>query len=296
MDTDGPDANKQALGFIYLWRSLADNPIWQNPELLKVWLWCLFRASWRTRWASIKTGRGTTEVLVERGQFVCGRKAAARELGMKPSSFRNRLVRLQKSGNVDIKGDSHYSLITVCHYERYQNSTPSQGQDEGQAKDRQRTGKGQAKDTKNKENTLSPSDKGKNNPPQPPRKRGASRHKAEKDDAPKPGRHRDPHADAFAAAFLEQFGETYEWSKADFVQLTKWRKTHSAVTPAEFAALAQTCWGRGEYTPQASLTIKGLCAGWQKLTTQRSLWEAGKAAAREDPDAGRAALYPDGPK
>ena len=137
-------------GYVKLWRSTKDSQVFQDPNLLKVWVWCLMRATYKTRWTSIQTGRGTVEVKLDPGQFIFGRKTAAKDLKMKLSSVRNRIKKLKNMQNVDIQVDTHYSIVTVCNWETYQADKNGSGQQSGQPEDRQRTGKGQAKDTNKK--------------------------------------------------------------------------------------------------------------------------------------------------
>jgi len=92
-----------------------------------------------------------------------------------------------------------------------------------------------------------------------PKKRPASAKRAA------PSR-RDPHADAFKAAFDETFPDPYNCIQGDFVQLAAWRKNHPDITPERFVEVAKAHWARGKYIPGASLTIRGMCADWPKLT------------------------------
>ncbi|MFH1049498.1 MAG: hypothetical protein V1779_01050 [bacterium] len=118
-------------GWIMLHRSLLDSQAFSNPELLKVWLWCLLKASHRQRWASMKAGTGFTEVEIKQGQFISGRKTASDELAMTESSVNNRMKKLVDMGNISIKANNHYSIITICNWEKYQNiSFLSEQQDE----------------------------------------------------------------------------------------------------------------------------------------------------------------------
>ena len=126
-------------GYVFLHRKLIDSRVFQNAELLKVFIWCLLKANHEERWVSITTGRGTTEVLVKPGQFIFGRSTAAKDLGMPPSSVRNRIRTLQQMEILATKTDTHYSIITIINWNAYQAA--------GIKKDRQRTGKGQPKDT-----------------------------------------------------------------------------------------------------------------------------------------------------
>jgi len=73
------------------------------------------------------------------------------------------------------------------------------------------------------------------------------------------------HAAAFKAAYDEVFDEPYERRQADYIQLARWQKTHTDVTPGQFAAFAKEQWNRGKFTPKASLTIRGLCANWGQM-------------------------------
>jgi len=130
-------------GYVRVYRKTIDSQVFQNEGLLKVWLWCLLRANHKEQWVSITTGRGTTEVHLLPGQFIFGRKTAAKELKMKPSTVRNRIQKLKNMRNLDIQTDTHYSIIIVLNWDTYQ--VPNKKED--RQEDNQRTGKGQPKDT-----------------------------------------------------------------------------------------------------------------------------------------------------
>ena len=101
----------------------------------------------------IVTGKGSTVVEIDRGQFIFGRHKASAELKLPGSTIRNVMEKLKKLGNLDMQKDTHFSIVSICNYSQYQNLENYKGQAKGQAKDRQRTGKGQAKDTnKNEKN------------------------------------------------------------------------------------------------------------------------------------------------
>ena len=129
-------------GFVLLYRKTIDSRVFQNANLYKVWSWCLCKASHKEQWVPMQTGRGITEVHIYPGQFIFGRKVAAKELLMKPSSVRNRMEKLKNMRNVDIQPDRHYSVITILNWDIYQNPKKQNGQASGQAKDNQRTTKG----------------------------------------------------------------------------------------------------------------------------------------------------------
>lgn len=130
-------------GFIKLWRKSQDSQVFQNAELWKVWTWCLMRANHKQNWVTIKTGRGETEVRVDPGQFIFGRKAAAKELKMPESSIWKRMKKLKNIENVNIKSDSKYSIVSIVNWEAY-NSDEQKGDSKG---DKQVTSKEQARNT-----------------------------------------------------------------------------------------------------------------------------------------------------
>ena len=137
--------------WIRLHRRIMDSQVWENDGLLKLWLYCLLKATWKPRWVSTKNG---SEVWLEAGQFLFGRASAAKFLKMKPSSVRNRLEKLRSMGNVDIKSNSKGTIVSVCHWETYQSWDEDEGTGErtaeGQREDSGRTAGGQREDTNNK--------------------------------------------------------------------------------------------------------------------------------------------------
>ena len=87
----------------------------------------------------MKVGRAVVEVEINPGEFVFGRKSAAKELEMPESSVRNRMQKLKNIQNVDIKEDSHYSIISIINWIPYQTLQAERGQQRGQPEDSRRT-------------------------------------------------------------------------------------------------------------------------------------------------------------
>lgn len=135
-------------GYIALHRKLLDSEVFASPELLHLFIYCLLKANHKERFVPVNNGRSTTPIKVGRGQFITGRKAMAEALGIPPSTARNRLAKLQALEILTQKKDRHYTLVTICNYDTYQDEK-NEG---GQAKDKLRTNKGQAKDTNNNDN------------------------------------------------------------------------------------------------------------------------------------------------
>jgi len=143
-------------GWVPLFRKSMDSQVFQNPGLWKVWTWCLMKASHTEQWVPMKTGRGKTEVHLMPGQFIFGRKTAAKELRMKPSTVRNRMQKLKNMQNLDTLEDSQkdrqYSIVTLTNWEFYR-ELQKKGTAKGTGK---RTIKGQAKDTYKKNKKKKP--------------------------------------------------------------------------------------------------------------------------------------------
>jgi hypothetical protein len=134
-------------GCILLSRSLLNSAVFQNEKWLKVWVWCLAKANHKKQMVPITTGKGQTVVEIDRGQFIFGRHKASESLKMNPSTVRNIMDKLEKLQNIAMQKDTHYTIVTICNYEDYQNLENYKGQAKGQPKDNQRTTKGQPKDT-----------------------------------------------------------------------------------------------------------------------------------------------------
>lgn len=131
-------------GWIKLWRKLLDSQVFQNRGLLQIAIWALLKANHEEAWVPVKTGRGETVVHLKPGQFIFGRRTAARELKMPPSSFRNRLLLLRNAQFMDTQQDSHYSIGNIINWQLYQ---PEEKKEDRQ-EDHQRTTNGHKQELK----------------------------------------------------------------------------------------------------------------------------------------------------
>lgn len=118
-----------------------DSQIFNNSGLFHVWIWCLLKAAHKKQWVSAKTGRGTTEVELEPGQFVFTRNTAAKELRMSPSTFQKRIEKIKNIENLIIKSNNHYSIGSIVNWHSYQ-GTIVEGDNK---RDKQGTSKEQAR-------------------------------------------------------------------------------------------------------------------------------------------------------
>jgi hypothetical protein len=108
-------------GYIFVHRKIMDSPVFADPWLFKIWMWCLFKAAYTPK----KVNIGSEIITLERGQFVYGRKKAVEELSdsknkISESSFYRRTAFLEKNGSIVQKSNNRYTLVTVVNYDIYQ--------------------------------------------------------------------------------------------------------------------------------------------------------------------------------
>jgi hypothetical protein len=110
------------------------------------------RANRTPRCVSVPTGRGYTEVHLQEGQFIFGRKSAAKSLrGLNPKQVYGRIKKLEKLEILGTQPGTHYTIVTVCNWGTYQDSSKSTGHPTGHPTGTQRTPNGHPTDTDKKE-------------------------------------------------------------------------------------------------------------------------------------------------
>lgn len=103
-------------GWIKLHRCLKDKAIFDNEKLLKVFIWCLLKATHKPHEQLV----GRQKVLLQSGQFVTGRNKAGAELGMPPSTTWEYLKLLESNSSINIKSNNKFSVVTVENWGLYQ--------------------------------------------------------------------------------------------------------------------------------------------------------------------------------
>jgi len=135
-------------GYIKLYRKLLENPIFQNANLLKVFIWCLLKATHKECVQVV----GLQKVKLLPGQFVYGRNKAAEELRLKPSTAHKYMMWLKNDGILNIQGNNKFSLVTVVNWELYQvkdNENDSKSNSKITTKEQQRDTNKNGKNGKN---------------------------------------------------------------------------------------------------------------------------------------------------
>ena len=85
--------------YIKLFRKLLNSPIFENEKALKIWIWCLLKATHREREQLV----GRQVVHLEKGQLVFGRKKASEELKMKERTLYDYLKLLEQLSMIRYK-------------------------------------------------------------------------------------------------------------------------------------------------------------------------------------------------
>ncbi|HQT91375.1 MAG TPA: hypothetical protein PL001_05035 [Candidatus Kryptobacter bacterium] len=108
-------------GWIKLHRSILTHPVFQDSELLHVFLYCLVKANHKPgRILSPQSEEG--ELTVERGQFIFGQRKAAKETGVNARTAHRKLVLLEKLGILSRSVSRRFTVVTVNNYSRYQDN------------------------------------------------------------------------------------------------------------------------------------------------------------------------------
>jgi len=132
-------------GWIKLHRSVTDSFVFQNPDRLKFWIWCLCKASHKERKHSV----GLKEVSIKEGQFVFGRKKASMELNMEESKVYRLIKTFEKREKIEVKSNNKFSVVTIANWSFYQDG---EQQSEQQSNNKLTTNEQQSNTNKNVKN------------------------------------------------------------------------------------------------------------------------------------------------
>jgi len=105
-------------GWIKLHRKILDNPVFLKPELYQLFSYCLLRANH----SETKIIWNEQEETLEKGCFITGRKAIAKDIHQNERTTYDRLKLLQKLSMISVKSNNKYSVVRVLNYCVYQGS------------------------------------------------------------------------------------------------------------------------------------------------------------------------------
>jgi hypothetical protein len=105
-------------GWIKLHRKVIDNPIFDKPELFKLFVYCLLAAGHEEK-KIIWNGK---EEILPKGSFITGREKLSKELKQSESMVRRNLKILENISVITRKSTNKYTVINVVNYGIYQGS------------------------------------------------------------------------------------------------------------------------------------------------------------------------------
>lgn len=103
-------------GWLKLYRSILDSAVFQDAEVLKVWIWLLCSVAFEQH-DTICYGK---VIHLKPGQIATGRKKIAQCTDLNETKVYRALTALKSLGNIEIKATNKYSIITVVNWDKYQ--------------------------------------------------------------------------------------------------------------------------------------------------------------------------------
>ena len=104
-------------GWVSLHRKLLDSIVFSNPKLLKVWIWCLLKATHTEHTQMV----GLVKVELKKGDFITGRFKGAEELNLNPNTFYKYLKVLEGEKQIELISNNKFTVVSVINWEVYQN-------------------------------------------------------------------------------------------------------------------------------------------------------------------------------
>lgn len=146
-------------GYIALWRKSLDSGVFQNEGLWKLWCLCLMKANHKECWLPIEGMIEPVKLLP--GQFIIGRFSLHKEFYKRkrkrqktPLTLWRWMQTLEKLGNLNIKTNNKYSIITIVNWDSYQNNKKQDEQQNEQQVNNKRTTGEQQVNTNNNDNNV----------------------------------------------------------------------------------------------------------------------------------------------
>ena len=119
-------------GWLKLYRSILDSAVFQDAEILKVWIWLLCNVAFEQH-NTICYGK---VIHLKPGQIATGRKKIAQCTDLSENKVYRALTALKSLGNIEMKATNKYSIITVVNWDKYQggNSKPTANEQQNNSK------------------------------------------------------------------------------------------------------------------------------------------------------------------
>lgn len=120
-------------GWIKLHRSIMDWEWFADAETLKLFLYLLLTANYENRmWK---------DITIQRGQLVISTEELAQRLKSTRQKIRTQLKRLETCGTIALQATNKFTLVTICNYDNYQESSEAEQPTDNQQTNQQITSK-----------------------------------------------------------------------------------------------------------------------------------------------------------
>lgn len=107
-------------GWIKLHRSIIDSAVFADADVLKVWIWLLCNVAYDDH-DVVYLGK---VIPLKRGQIITGRQKLSQQIGMSEGKIYRATNILKSLGNITVKSNNRYSIITVENWLKYQSEMP----------------------------------------------------------------------------------------------------------------------------------------------------------------------------
>jgi hypothetical protein len=143
-------------GSILLSRGILDSQVFAHQTALKIWIWCLCKATYKERFVPLKIGRGEITIKLLPGQFIFGRFKAEEELGIDGSTIYKWIQKFTSPeyDMINIESNNQYSIISIIKWDDYQIKEKKKVTTKEQPKNNQVTAEEQPSNTNNKDNKV----------------------------------------------------------------------------------------------------------------------------------------------
>jgi hypothetical protein len=138
-------------GWINLHRQILESAVFASEKRLKIWIWLLCKTNYKDRFINLNIGRGESIIELKRGQVLFGRFKAEEETGINGSTVYKILHWFESEKMIEIKSNSHYTILTISNYNDYQTMDNQKVTSNEQASNNQVTANEQASNTPNKD-------------------------------------------------------------------------------------------------------------------------------------------------
>ncbi|MFA5151854.1 MAG: hypothetical protein WC554_04755 [Clostridia bacterium] len=122
-------------GYFLMYKKIIKSPVWGDPLMLKLWIYCLVRANFEDK----KIFFNGQFFDVKRGQFITSFNHISKDCGLTPQQTRSRINALKSTNKITVKTTNKFSLISLPNYAYYQDRQQTEQQAKQQSSNKPAT-------------------------------------------------------------------------------------------------------------------------------------------------------------